>query len=821
MADHKGCCKFLVDFKTFDQNTGEYLPQKPVKPVFDNGYITQLLRDYAKSQKIKDAKLAKSMPKVIERITNEVVKDDKPKAKYSERYNSAEENHDILTMASKVESGKFEANERVVLGTVSPTISKQIHNLTGINVNGYKVAIEARQINHILKDHGKQGLTDRSMANPSDIAKMEYALNDPDDIRKAGKTQAYTHMVNGRNRTADTVLYEKNIGTKSYYVVQAVPDTKAKTLYIVTAFIGKEGYKKEAPQLINATSLDVTAKTGSADASTNTVSQSSDSVKRKLSERNKVSEIKASQYQDMVNHFGMTRNFDVAGYMLGNGAMLDFSGKHWGDDYSTSRQVDHRDIQEVLESENNGVDVMVNMIANGNIRLMPETGGINLAVMPNETQINRLKDYIRHFKGEVIVDIDAVGGDTIHSFTYNRETNPAAVIRDIKAYFEDGTIPQAQPDYRQFLYSDRVTDKKTIDFLEDQEHITTYKAMQLIDGKLYPPMAAKVRGDDGKYRLTNPSELGVWQQAVEDPSNIKFNDKGIGYYTLNKGNGKSISAAYNPYEHSSNLVLNDQFEEAYQRDNLVTVECVIPASEMSSGYQAQYAKDPTGMLDWKAGVVAGKLKDNPRKVYLSRWLKPVRILTDAETASKYREILGENVSVPFNVVSPSLLTELEKAGVSIDYKGSPLYKSLQKRKAAGSSEKRQERSTDSNRILLANALETTVQNDIEAKKLAEYKEKINLIDAEQQKLAEINAEIKELSFSKGKRDTEKLKSLRFDAVQAANRINTFDRQLLNLESTKVLKRVLEREKGLARKRQKQENVQTLKEYREKFEAEKQ
>lgn len=1239
----EGYHKFLVDFKTFDQNTGEYLPQKPVKPVFDNGYITQLLRDYAKTQKVKDAKLAKSMPKVIERITNEVVKADKPKAKYSERYNSAEENHDILTMASKVESGKFEANERVVLGTVSPTISKQIHNLTGINVNGYKVAIEARQINHILKDHGKQGLTDRSMANPSDIAKMEYALNDPDDIRKAGKTQAYTHMVNGRNRTADTVLYEKNIGTKSYYVVQAVPDTKAKTLYIVTAFIGKKGYKKEAPQLINATSLDVTAKTGSADASTNSISQSSDSVKRKLSERskaptfysymgkvvdgiksakvgaggvvsylkgkgvkneeikwsgieaflegkksvskqelqefvagsmlqigeqmsgkaslagedgntytdiefkdkaraiakekgkdpdrvkfietddgeyiayishpidgqifsaeieeiggslgrwgeykldggenyrelvftmpnssytnramqahwgedaagvlahariqdfntsegrmlfieeiqsdwhnaghnegyvdkpkmvsientsvkfegghyrlyrgnqelyahisetllknrfprgitdaeihqglvdihnnqlkstgavndapfrsnyhefvlkrlirmaaeegydsigwtpadiqserwsdryaegyrieydqdipkflnkygkkwgakvgkttidvgvasdfdremeakgfletdpvytevwsmpitdsmkqsvlyegqalyserNKVSEIKASQYQDMVNHFGMTRNFDVAGYMLGNGAMLDFSGKHWGDDYSTSRQVDHRDIQEVLESENNGVDAMVNMIANGNIRLMPETGGINLAVMPNETQINRLKDYIRHFKGEVIVDIDAVGGDTIHSFTYNRGTNPAAVIRDIKAYFEDGTIPQAQPDYRQFLYSDRVTDKNTIDFLENQEHITTYKAMQLIDGKLYPPMAAKVRGDDGKYRLTNPSELGVWQQAVEDPSNIKFNDKGIGYYTLNKGNGKSISAAYNPYEHSSNLVLNDQFEEAYQRDNLVTVECVIPASEMSSGYQAQYAKDPTGMLDWKAGVVAGKLKDNPRKVYLSRWLKPVRILTDAETASKYREILGENVSVPFNVVSPSLLTELEKAGVSIDYKGSPLYKSLQKRKAASSSEKHQERSTDSNRFLLANALETTVQNDIEAKKLAEYKEKINLIDAEQQKLAEINAEIKELSFSKGKRDTEKLKSLRFDAVQAANRINTFDRQLLNLESTKVLKRVLEREKGLARKRQKQENVQTLKEYREKFEAEKQ
>ena len=128
------------------------------------------------------------------------------------------------------------------------------------------------------------------------------------------------------------------------------------------------------------------------------------------------------------------------------------------------------------------------------------------------------------------------------------------------------------------------------------------------------------------------------------------------------------------------------------------------------------------------------------------------------------------------------------------------------------------RNTDSNRSLLANALETTVQNDIEANKLKEYKEKIALIDAEHQKLAEINAQIKELSFSKGERDTAKLKSLRFDAVQAANRINTFDRQLLNLESTKVLKRVLEREKGLARKKQKQKNAEVLKDYRDRYEA---
>lgn len=229
-------------------------------------------------------------------------------------------------------------------------------------------------------------------------------------------------------------------------------------------------------------------------------------------------------------------------------------------------------------------------------------------------------------------------------------------------------------------YSVSVKDPETIDFLENQEHITTYKAMVLVDGKLYPPMASKVKGEDGKYHMTNPRELGEWMQAEEDTTNIKFNDKGIGYYDLKKDDGGTVRAAYNPYEHSSNLVLNDQFEAAYKRGNLVTVECVIPKSEMDNPYKAEYAKDSTGVMDWHSGVVAGKLTDNKRSVYLSRYLKVNRIVPDSEVAQKYKEIVGD-LAVPFNVVSPSLLTELENVGVNIDYDGSPQYQYLQ-RKAA-------------------------------------------------------------------------------------------------------------------------------------------
>lgn len=165
--------------------------------------------------------------------------------RYSEHYQSANENSDMLSMIDKVYNGNFKANEKVYLGIVANTTATEIYRLTGVNVDGFRVSIEARQIEHILKDHGKNGKTDRSMSNPSDIAKIEYTLENYDDISCSGKTQAYTHMVNGKNRTVNTILYEKNIGEKSYYVVQAIPNTNAKTLYIVTAFIGKKGYKKE------------------------------------------------------------------------------------------------------------------------------------------------------------------------------------------------------------------------------------------------------------------------------------------------------------------------------------------------------------------------------------------------------------------------------------------------------------------------------------------------------------------------------------------------------------------------------------------------
>ena len=121
----------------------------------------------------------------------------------------------------------------------------------------------------------------------------------------------------------------------------------------------------------------------------------------------------------------------------------------------------------------------------------------------------------------------------------------------------------------------------------------------------------------------------------------------------------------------------------------------------------------------------------------------------------------------------------------------------------------------SNRSLLANAFEGIAKNDIERQKIQEYKGKIDLINAEERKLSELNEKIKDLSFSKGPKDTKAIRDLQFEAKQTANRISTYDKQLLRLEASKPLQDVLTREKKMAYQRAEKKGKEALEAYREK------
>ena len=304
----------------------------------------------------------------------------------------------------------------------------------------------------------------------------------------------------------------------------------------------------------------------------------------KYSIRN-IQPITETEYKDIEKHFGTTGNFRVAGYLLTDGKLLDFSGKHWGDTSSRMRQVDHRDVQEVLNRGNNGINDMVDMIGNGNIRLMPEIGGINLAVYPNEKQRRVLSTYINYMlntEGGVIIDYDAIGGDTVYSKSYGKTATSKQILNDIRNYFNGAR----------------------------QSELMSFHAM----------------GDD-----------------------VKFSDRD---YRLN------------------------------------------------------------------------------------------------------------------------------------------------------------------NRYLLANALESTAKNNVEREWLANYKEKIASLNADQKRLDEINAEIKRISFTKGS-DRSKLTTLNNNKKTLTARITRADKKLLEIESAKVLKNVLEVEKKRAVQRAKDEARENLKAEKEK------
>ena len=136
-------------------------------------------------------------------------------------------------------------------------------------------------------------------------------------------------------------------------------------------------------------------------------------------------------------HFGITYDWNKAGYILTDGSRLDFSGKHQG--YDTGmRSVDHRDIGEVYSDGSDGVSAMIDFMQKGNIRIMPESNSINLSSAPTAKQETALRQFIRRANGEVIVDIDDANGKTVRSLEYDAGTSTETILNDISQYFSKG-----------------------------------------------------------------------------------------------------------------------------------------------------------------------------------------------------------------------------------------------------------------------------------------------------------------------------------------------------------------------------------------------
>ena len=241
------------------------------------------------------------------------------------------------------------------------------------------------------------------------------------------------------------------------------------------------------------------------------------------------------------------------------------------------------------------------------------------------------------------------------------------------------------------VYYSREIDPEVLSRLEQDEAngdvIHLYRTMEVVTDEngrqaLRSPMADTVRRDPNSGKkaenvIYQTPPFGYvnddgsvsensWVSADEHPEIAKMKpgqtwQRGKNWASINigKSTGGNTGVAYNPYNHASNYVLNDQFRGAYERPGLVTVEVIVPRSEEGGAYWAELAKDPTGWADWKSGVVAAELAKSggePRRLFLSRWMKVARVLTAEEVADRIinHDLKGTNIKIPANTVNQAL-----------------------------------------------------------------------------------------------------------------------------------------------------------------------
>lgn len=456
-----------------------------------------------------------------EKVNSERKKSDRIKFDLSEAVNrdgSEVSSEEVVSFVENVLAMKrldLLPKRKQKLGTVSSGHAEIIRRETGLDIVGYEIWIDGSAVRHIAERHGEHGEEDSSIADIGDYGKLAWVLNHAQNgealLDKKGEIKTTgSHINSDQSRSVLVRLYAEDTGSL-FFAVECVPDNADKRLWVVSAYKQKnsgtirQASEMSADRTAKATGTSwltsskrrrtFTSETAAGYTATNSIDDSTENVNSKG--RKKGGDIKFdltpdkqrpltdADYRGLKEHFGVTRQYEKAGYLLTDGSLLDFSGRHWGDDTGGYRQVDHREVKKYFtDSPLNGIEEMVNMIINGNIRLMPESGGIDLSRRPTAGQITTLRGYINHFHGEVILDIDGENGRTLHSITYPRGTASARILRDITEYFDNGSVPLEPSPLNSFRYDLPETSGEMEDGRDEKQKEAHSKTMEALEKTL-------------------------------------------------------------------------------------------------------------------------------------------------------------------------------------------------------------------------------------------------------------------------------------------------------------------------------------------------
>lgn len=147
---------------------------------------------------------------------------------------------DVLEFVKEASSGA-EARNYITVAFLSDDAAKKIYELTGKQVKGNRIVLDANAVRHIVNRHGSNGKQDQSMSDFDDMARIGYVLMNYDEITYDGKTTTGHQDESGQ--PAPLIKISKRIdGT--YYIIEAVSAAKSKRNYVVTAYITRAKEKQ-------------------------------------------------------------------------------------------------------------------------------------------------------------------------------------------------------------------------------------------------------------------------------------------------------------------------------------------------------------------------------------------------------------------------------------------------------------------------------------------------------------------------------------------------------------------------------------------------
>lgn len=547
--------------------------------------------------------------------------------------------------------------------------------------------------------------------------------------------------------------------------------------------------------------------------STDSISTSGEKVNGKFSLKAYSDVEKKQHVKDAKAFFGRTYKWAETGYITTDGARLDFSGKHEGGP-GGYRTVDHRDIRDALGDDYGGDDysgAMVQFMGEGNIRISPESGGINLSVMPTKAQMDTLSDFISKERGEVVLDLDDTNGVTLSSTEYPRGTHSSKVLNDIKAFFETGAVPQVSElgrfRYQLKNFSEQAVSTALYDALSEK----ATRQNQLIPVSVMPRYISEKLGIGGDIYIQRDhayENMVSKEQAIQDGrptqrkgENVHFHDLGVEKMT------RAVMSINEPTMTISTKT----------KDGNPAVIMMLP--EYGNNNAPLYA-----VLSFYSRKTI-----SPE----NRETRPHVVLTIAERnffedggrvgwAELIRNAVKEGRVLDFNKKERSSLSEVAQSAGLGDITDASLKKNLaqfQKEvkqfresnniryqlKSATELEQevreltkyaayRQRGTTD--REILLSAAEGSAKTEWERKRLAEYRDAVGRLEDYEARLSANRAELTGLSLADGKKNAKRISYLKDEITKDTNRVAIVENKLKDLEGNRGLQELLGRERAM-------------------------